>query len=74
MNTIIKSNENSIIEFAKRAISSFYLLVIGIAIPFLFLMGISNINQKKVQENEVKETSNSVQFAKPIIGLYIPKI
>ncbi len=74
MNTIIKSNENSIFEFAKRTISSFYLLVIGLAIPFLFLVGISNINQKKVHENEVKEISNSVEIAKPIVGLYIPKI
>jgi hypothetical protein len=74
MNTIIKSNENSIIEFAKRSISSFYLLIIGLAIPLLFLVGISNINQKKVEEKEVKEISNSAQFAKPIVGLYIPKI
>jgi hypothetical protein len=74
MNTIIKSNENSIIEFAKRSISSFYLLIIGLAIPLLFLVGISNINQKKVEEKEVKEIGNSSQFAKPIVGLYIPKI
>ncbi len=74
MNTVIKSNENFISEFAKRSISSFYLLVIGIALPLLFLVGISNINQKKVKGNEVKEITNSAPVAKPIIGLYIPKI
>ena len=74
MNTKFKSNENSILEFAKRTISSFYLLVIGLALPLLFLVGISNINQKKVQENEVREITNSAQSVAPTLGLYIPKI
>ena len=57
MKTIIKSNENSILEFAKRSLYSFHVLVAGIAIPFLFLFGISNVSPNKIHENEVKETT-----------------
>lgn len=58
MKTVINSSENSIFEFAKRSIYSFQVLLVGIAIPFLFLFGISNANQKKTDENQVKEISN----------------
>ncbi|MGH2647299.1 MAG: hypothetical protein ACRDE8_07015 [Ginsengibacter sp.] len=75
MNSVINSNENSIFEFAKRSFYSFQVLIIGIAIPFLFLFGISNHSQKQVQENQVKEITNSTpSAAKPVIGLYIPII
>lgn len=75
MNTVINSNENSIFEFAKRSFYSFQVLIIGIAIPFLFLLGISNNNQKQVKERQVKEITNSTpSAAKPVIGLYIPMI
>jgi hypothetical protein len=67
MNTVINSNENSMIEFAKRGFYSFQVLIIGLAIPFLFIFGISHSDPKKVQENEVKEISNVTQVStKPI--------
>jgi len=71
MNTVINSNENSMIELAKRSIYSFQVLIVGIAIPFLFLFGISNINQKKTQENDANEVKNVTQVsAKPITVFY----
>jgi len=71
MNTVINSNENSMIELAKRSIYSFQVLIVGIAIPFLFLFGISNINQKKTQENETNEVKNVTQVSsKPITVFY----
>ncbi len=75
MNTAINSNQNSIVELAKRTFYSFQVLILGIAIPFLFLVGISNINEKNVQEPQVKETTNvNQQPAKPVVGLLIPEI
>jgi hypothetical protein len=76
MKTVINSNENSVIELAKRSFYSFQVLIIGIAILFLFLFGISNANQKNAGEQpQVNETSNTTLVtAKPVVGLYIPGI
>lgn len=75
MKTIIDGNENSVFEFAKRSIYSFQVLIVGIAIPFLFLFGISNANQKKIDENQAKEISIMTDLsASNVIGFYIPKI
>jgi len=75
MKTIINSNENSVFEFAKRSFYAFQVLLVGIAIPFLFLFGISNANQKKMDENQAKEISNMTDLsANHVIGFYIPKI
>jgi hypothetical protein len=75
MNTAINSNQNSIVELAKRTFYSFQVLILGIAIPFLFLVGISNINEKNVPEPQVKETTNvNQQPVKPVVGLLIPEI
>lgn len=75
MKTVINSNENSVFEFAKRSIYSFQVLIVGIAIPFLFLFGISNANQKKVDENQVKEMSNMTELSSNnVVGFYIPNI
>jgi hypothetical protein len=75
MKTVINSNENSILEFAKRGIYSFQVLIVGIAIPFLFLFGISNGNQKKVDENQMKEMSNMTELSSNnVVGFYIPSI
>ena len=75
MKTIINSNENSIFEFAKRSLYAFQVLLVGIAIPFLFLFGISNANQKKMDENQAKQINNTADLsANPVIGFYIPKI
>ena len=71
MNTVFNSNENSVVEFAKRSFYSFQVLIIGFAIPFLFIFGISHISPKKVQENEVKEMSNVTQVSsKPVTVFY----
>lgn len=75
MNTVINSNQNSVVEFAKRSFYSFQVLIVGVAIPFLFLFGISNIHQNKTEDNEQEEVTNSVQqSARPVIGFYIPRI
>ncbi|KAA9041290.1 hypothetical protein FW778_04440 [Ginsengibacter hankyongi] len=74
MKTITDSNENSVFEFAKRSIYSFQVLIVGVAIPFLFLFGISNANQKKIDENQAKEISNMTDLSANVIGFYIPKI
>jgi hypothetical protein len=75
MKTVINSNENSILEFAKRGSYSFQVLIVGIAIPFLFLFGISNGNQKKVDENQMKEMSNMTELSSNnVVGFYIPSI
>jgi hypothetical protein len=67
MKTVINVNETSTFEFAKHIIYSFQVLMVGIAIPFLFFIGISDVNQKKTQETEVKEITN----AKPAMELNI---
>jgi len=54
------NTEYSIVEMAKRSFNSFQLLIIGVAIPFLFVIGISNFNQRKIQETPVKQ-NNEVQ-------------
>ncbi len=75
MNTITNSTNDSIVEFAKRGIYFFEVLISGVVIPFLFLFGISNGNQKKVQDNQVKEIKNTAEISsKPVIGFYIPEI
>ncbi len=65
MKTLINSSTTSIVEFAKRTIYSFQVLIVGIAIPFLFLIGISTTNQdtsgKKTNQIEVKESSNTTE-------------
>lgn len=63
MKPVFKSNENSIVEFAKRGIYSFQVLIVALAFPFLFLFGISNFNQKKPQENEVNQVKNVTQVS-----------
>lgn len=76
MKSDFKSNENMIFEFAKRSFYSFQVLIIGIAIPFLFLFGISNINQnqKKTQDKEDQEITNTAKPVKTVIGFYIPRV
>jgi hypothetical protein len=77
MKTIINNAENPVLEFAKRGIYSFQVLILGFAIPFLFLFGISNGNQKKInatQVNQVREMTNVSPSSNAIIGFYIPII
>ena len=75
MKTVFNSEESGKMELFKRILYSFQVLVVGIALPLLFLVGISDGNQKKPAESELKEISNSTQLsAKPIVELYIPRI
>ena len=72
MKTVINFNETSTFEFVKHIIYSFQVLMVGIAIPFLFFIGISDASQKKTQETEVKEITNPIQLStKPAIELNI---
>jgi hypothetical protein len=75
MKTVINNEGSDKLEFFKRALYSFQVLVVGIALPLLFLVGISDGNQKKTTETEVKEITNPTQLsAKPMVELYIPRI
>ncbi|MEP6947815.1 MAG: hypothetical protein ABI863_01010 [Ginsengibacter sp.] len=74
MKTVTNNEESGKVEFFKRILYSFQVLMVGIALPILFLIGISDGNQKKPAETEVKEISNPTQLsAKSAIGLYIPR-
>ena len=73
MKTVTKNEESGKLEFFKRILYSFQVLMVGIALPLLFLVGISDGNQKK--PTEVKEITNTTQLStKPIVELYIPRI
>lgn len=75
MKTVFNNEESGKMELFKRTLYSFQVLVVGIALPLLFLVGISDGNQKKPAESELKEISNPTQLsAKPIVELYIPRI
>ena len=77
MKTVINSNENSILEFAKRGIYDFQVLALGVFISFLFLFGISNGNQKKANDNSVKQENGIIKAAQPsndAVGLIMPRI
>jgi hypothetical protein len=75
MKTIINSSIASIAESAKRIIYSFQVLIVGIAIPVLFIIGISNIAQKKQKENVTNEVTNTAQLpANLVVGFPIVEI
>ena len=75
MKTVINNEESGKVEFFKRILYSFQVLMVGIALPLLFLIGISDGNQKKTAETEVKEITNTTQLsARPVTGFYMPGI
>jgi hypothetical protein len=75
MKTTISSSITSISESAKRIIYSFQVLMVGIAIPVLFIIGISNTAQKKQQENVTEQVSNTAQLStNPVVGFSVVKI
>ncbi len=75
MNTVNNNEESVKLEFFKRVLYAFQVLIVGIALPLLFFIGISDGNQKKVTGTEVKEISNPIQLsANPMVELYIPRI
>jgi hypothetical protein len=75
MKTVNNNEESGKLEFFKRILYSFQVLMVGIALPLLFLIGISDGNQKKPTETEVKEITNTTPLsAKPMAELHIPRI
>lgn len=75
MKTLINSSNTSILEFVKRSFYFFQVLMVGIAIPVLFIIGISDGNQKKIQKNEVNEVSNTIQQSpEQLVDLNIARI
>ena len=75
MKTIISNSIASISETAKRIIYSFQVLIVGVAIPVLFIIGISNANQAKKTGTETEQVNNSTQLpANPVVGFTIVKI
>lgn len=61
MKTVISNQETPGLEFFKRILYSFQVLVIGIAIPVLFFLGISTRDQKKAKETEMSVSTNNSQ-------------
>ncbi|HEX7457330.1 MAG TPA: hypothetical protein VF301_02760 [Ginsengibacter sp.] len=75
MKTIINSGIASIAESVKRTIYSFQVLMVGIAIPVLFIIGISNDTQKKQQENVKDQVTNTTQLSpNQVVGFSVVKI
>jgi len=75
MKTTINSSITSIAESAKRIIYSFQVLMVGIAIPVLFIIGISNGIQKKQQENVKDQVTNTTQLSpNQVVGFSVVKI
>jgi hypothetical protein len=75
MKTVINNEESGRIELFKRILYSFQVLIVGIALPLLFLIGISDGNQKKANGTEVKEVTNTTQLsAQRMVELHTPKI
>ncbi len=60
MKTVINNEETPRLELFKRILYSFQVLIIGVAIPVLFFLGISTReDQKKAKENEMSISANS---------------
>ena len=75
MKTIISNSRASIGETVKRTIYSFQVLIVGVAIPVLFIIGISNANQTKTTGTETEQVNNSAQLStNPATGFTIVKI
>jgi hypothetical protein len=75
MKTVINSSKISIPEFVKRSFYSFQVLMVGISIPVLFIIGISDGNQKKIQKNDVNEVTNTTQQSpEQVVNLNIARI
>ena len=74
MKAVINNEESGNLEIFRRILYSFQVLVVGIALPVLFLIGISDGNQKRSTETEVKISNTNQLSAKPVIDLHIPRI
>ena len=62
MKKIINNQETPGLEFFKRILYSFQVLIVGIAIPVLFFLGISTKDQKKAKETEMSISANNSQL------------
>ena len=72
MKSLISSN---VLEHAKRMIFSFQVLIIGVAIPVLFIIGVSNNTENKTQDTQAKEINNTTQLSsRPVVGFTFPMI
>ena len=75
MKTILSNRIASISETVKRTFYSFQVLIIGVAIPVLFIIGISNASQTKKSGTETEQVNHSDQLtANPAVGFHIVKI
>lgn len=74
MKTIINNRMASISESVKRIIYSFQVLIVGVAIPVLFIIGISNANQPKKVETETEQVNNSAQLPTSVVGFAVVEI
>ena len=77
MKKVFISRENSKLEFVKNIIYSFQVLIVGVAIPVLFMIGISSGTTKKTEgvNTQVHEVSNLTQLSpKQVIEFSFPKI
>ncbi len=75
MSAVTNQIKISNFEQFKRILYSFQVLMVGIAIPVLFILGTSNTVQKKATETEmVKPINNSELTAKPVSLLQVVKI
>jgi len=75
MKTIIKKQESAVYEVLKRFMFPFQLFIVGIAIPLLFVIGISNREQKKTTKDEVNTEMSTTQLSShPIAELSIARI
>ncbi len=67
MKTVI-NNEGSIrLEFFKRVLYSFQVLMVGIALPFLFLIGTSTRYQKKTTKTEMRMNHQADELTKKTV-------
>jgi hypothetical protein len=73
MKTIINNEATNTLEFFKRFLYSFQVLIVGIAIPVLFIIGISTKEQKQPPENEIR-THNSELTVKPVKDVNVTRM
>ncbi|MEO6639097.1 MAG: hypothetical protein ABIN25_12530 [Ginsengibacter sp.] len=70
MKKVISREANATVEILKRILYSFQVLIVGIAIPVLFFIGISNNSQASEQEKgSVNHQKSTELVAKPAVGL-----
>lgn len=70
MKKLFNNEGTSRFEFFKRFLYSFQVLIIGIAIPALFFLGISTRDQKKAKDTEMSISANNSKLtAKSTIEL-----